>query len=191
MFSDSTKSPQHGVRPSPDAKLCIDEDGEFIDRREEPIVNPKPAQQFPNAFDRIELRAVGGKKQKREIRFLRLTPRRMEYGVVISGIVDNDDNASPRPSTDVTQMAEEPPTGLRIEVSGRWQSAQFAISQSYCPEVADAFSGGSVNAHRVLNLRRYPHAAAAPVLVEMHFIQRPQIHAGIGGENVESFLLRP
>src|SRR5882724_5715702 len=189
MLSDRAKSSKHRIRPCPEAKLRVNEECEFIDRRKGVIVNPKPTEQFPDAFNGVELRTIGGEKQQREIRFMRLAPRRMEHGVMVPGIVNDDDHTSARPSTDDAQMAEKPPTSLRIEVT-RWrQRAQFAISQSYRPEITDAFSGRSVNAYRILNLRRDPHAAATAVLVEVDFIQRPQIHLGIGGQQVEFFLL--
>src|SRR5208282_1271637 len=57
-----------------------------------PIVQAKTARQLPDALNRIQIRAVGWQVTQCELRFLLRTPCSMKLGLVILGIVRNDDD---------------------------------------------------------------------------------------------------
>ena len=189
MGFDRTESAKDWIRTGPHLELSVHDEGEFGERWKVAVVEPQAAKELPDALNGVELRAVRGKEKQREVGLLRETPSGVERGVVIFGVIDDDHHAPTRSGADASQMAQECPAGLGIEVTGRWKRAQLAVTQSNGAEVADAFSRRRMDADRIPNFRRNPHPTPAAVLLEMNFIQRPQIDGGVGRQQQEFFLL--
>jgi len=173
----------------PHFELSIHDEGEFSERGKVAVVEPQAAKELPDALNGVELRAVRGKEEQREVGLLREAPSGVERGVVVFGVIDDDHHAPARSGADASQMAQEFPAGLGIEVTRRWERAQFAVAHSNRSEVADAFSRRRMNADRIPHFRRNPHPTPAAVLLEMNFIQRPKIDGGVGRQQQEFFLL--
>ena len=188
MLCDGAESPEHGIWTSPDFELRVHDEGKFGERREVAIMEPESAQEFPNALDWVELRAVRREEEQREIGLLSQTPSRVERSMVVLRIVDDDNHASAGPGADSAQVPKERPTGLGIETAGGWKGAQFTITDANGSKIADGFASGSVETDWVFDLWRNPHPTAASVLLEMNLIERPQIDPGIGGQSLEFFL---
>lgn len=56
-------------------------------------------------------------------------------------------------------------------------------------EAGDGLAGRRMAQDRILDLRRYPHAAARTVLLKVTFIQAPQFDVAASGQMAEFFLL--
>lgn len=189
MMFDRTEATKHRVWARPDFELSIHDEGEFREGWKVAIVEPEAAQEFPDTLDGIELRAVRRKEKQGEGGLLGVTPGGMERGVMVSGVVTDDDHATTSAGADSSQTAQERPAGLRVEVAGRRKCAQLAVAYPDRAEVADALSRRRMDADRIPNFRRNPHPTPAAVLLEVDFIQRPQINGGISRQQLEFFLL--
>ena len=64
MKSNGTEPLEDWIWLVPDGELGIDDGGELGERTEEAIVQPEAAQEFPDALNRIEFRAVGRQEQQ-------------------------------------------------------------------------------------------------------------------------------
>ena len=188
MFFNRTKPMEDAVWAIPSFELSVHDDGELGEGSEVVVMEPEASNQLPNPLDGVELRAVSGKEEQREVGLLRQTPSSVEHGVVIFGVVDDDDHASAGPYADSPQVTQKLPTSLGIEVAGRRQSAQLTVAQADRPEIADTFPHRSMEAHGVSDFRRNPHTASAAVLLEVNFIHRPQVDGGICCQQPEFFL---
>ena len=62
--------------------------------REVAVVQTEAASQFPNAFDRVELRTVGWQVIQTEVGLLLRAPIRVKFGVVVFGVIGDDDHSS-------------------------------------------------------------------------------------------------
>jgi len=114
----------------------------------------------------------------------------MEIGMVITGIVGDDDSFAASPSRDPFELPEKLPAGLAIKHALGLRHHQLPVGQAHCPEETDTLARGCVQAHRVLHLWGNPHAATRTMLLEMHFIHRPQIDCGVSGQCAEFFYAR-
>jgi len=191
MTSNGAEALENGVGLVPDRELSIDDSREFVERAEEAVVKPKASQELPDPFDRIEFGTVRREEQQDEARLLFEPPFPMQVGVVVFGVVDDDDDATAGTAGDTPEFAKILPAGLGIEIAFRLGGAQLSVTNADGPEVADRFSGRRVEADRVLDFRGNPHPAPAPVLLEMDLIHRPKIDVGIAGQPLEFFLLPP
>jgi hypothetical protein len=191
MWLDRTEATEHRVWVGPDFELSIHYEGEFSERRKVAVVEPTAAKELPDTLNGIELRAVRGEEEQREVGLLREAPGGMERRVMVLGIVDDDDHASAGSPADAPQMAQERPAGLGIEITRWGKRAQLAVAQSNGSEVADTLSRRCMDADGIPDLRRNPHTTPAAVLLEVNFIQRPKIDAGIERQQQEFFLLPP
>ena len=64
---------------------------------------------------------------------------------------------------------------------------KLSVPQTDSAEIADTLASGVVKHHRVVHLGRNPHAGAGTVLLEVNFINRPQINAGVSCQCAEFF----
>ena len=82
---------------------------------ERDVMEAKPARQFPDAFNRIELRTIGRKEVERKPRLDLLSPSLMQQRVMVLGIVENNDHSFSASKTLVAQLLQKLPTALSIE----------------------------------------------------------------------------
>lgn len=119
-----------------------------------------------------------------------LPPRFVQLPVVVFGVVGNDDDAFARASAHVFELFEESPKALAIKDFVLAHSDELAVAQAHRAKVSDAFARGGMAHHWVALFRGDPHLAARAMLLEMNFIQRPQVHGGISGQR-EKFFYAP
>lgn len=179
------------IGAAPYGELGVDDHREFEQGRKMPIVDPETPKELPNPFGRIEFGGVRRQEEEGEVRFLGAAPFGMKEGMMVFGIVDNDDDATTGFGADPAESAQEAPTGLSIKMPLGLGAAEFPIPESDRSEVADAFSGRRVDEHWVTDLGRYPHPTATSVLLEMDLVHSPQINTWIARQFAEFFLQRP
>ena len=118
----------------------------------------------------FQIRAVRGQVIELKLPFMRLTPSAVKLGVVVSGIVGNDDHAAPALVSTALDQAQESPDRHRIKTVGFAREEELAVPKAHRAEIAHALSGGVVQQHGVFDFGRHPHAAARAVLLEAHLI---------------------
>lgn len=107
--------------------------------------------------------------------------------MIIASVVEHDDHATPGRLL----ARQSPEEGLkRHSVENRTHhSYELACVQTDCPKVGHRLPGRHIPQDRVLDFRRYPHAAAGTVLLKVTFNQAPQFDVGMASRTAESFLL--
>jgi len=191
MLSDRAKSTEHSVWTVPRSKLCVDDLTELGERWEVLVMKPESAEQFPNPFDWIKLGTVRRKEKQDKVGLLGAAPSEMEVGMVILGIVDDDDDLATATTGNTPEFTQEAPTGLGVKATFGLGGDQPAVCDSDRAEVADAFACRRMMADRIANLRRDPHPAATAVLLKMNFIHRPELNLISPRQALEFFLRWP
>jgi hypothetical protein len=74
---------------------------------------------------------------------------------------------------------------------GLLQRNQLSVAGIYRSEQRHRLSRGSMHQQRVRILGRNPHHRSRSVLLEVAFIQAPQVNAGVGGQTTEFFYIAP
>lgn len=151
-------------------------------------MNAELSRQFPDLFNRVEIGTVGRQVVQPEVVGVGFPPGQVQSGVVELGVVDDDHHLPVRLAALCLQVLQESPRGLAVELLGRRTDHQPAIAQAHRPEVADALAGRMLEHDGILDLRRHPQVAPRAILVEVPFIERPEVHRGIGGQRLEFFM---
>jgi len=190
MLSDPAEARQGGVRTGPCTKARSNCGDDVVQFGKVLVVKTAAANQFPNAFDRIEFRAV--RRQKVEDEMVRDFPAPLfvQGSVMIASVIDDHNHLSARGLGQSLHPAKESPAGAGVEHPVWRRHDQFAILQAHGPKVTDAFAGWGVKADGVLDFGRNPHAAARAMLLEVHFIHSPQINLWVSCQNAEFFYAR-
>jgi len=108
--------------------------------------------------------------------------------VVIRSIVGNDHNPSPAPTTGGAELLEKLKEARPIEFAGLQAEHKTPIPQAHGPEISHTLAGRGMEQDGVLDFWRDPHAAARAMLLKVHFVGRPKIHAAILHQVLEFFL---
>src|SRR5580698_639493 len=95
MLNHCTQSNQGATFVVPSPEPSLNSGNHEIQFREVAIMQAEAADQLPNPFNGIQVRAVRRQEGQLEISPLLLAPRTMQPCVVIFGIVDNHDDAPP------------------------------------------------------------------------------------------------
>lgn len=96
-------------------KLFFDSGDHLVERGEVPIMSAEPACEFPCAFDGVQFRTVWRKEDEREIFLTQLPPFLVQFGVMKTGIVENDDNLPMRTNGSAPELFEKYRKCLSIE----------------------------------------------------------------------------
>src|SRR5580658_5445439 len=115
-----------------------------IQVREVPIVQASAACELPDALDRIQLRAVGGKVIEREASRMLFPPIPVQAGMMVFGVVGNDHDAAFASSAGGLQALEKAPAGEGVELIRLPPVKKLAVAQADGSEIAHAFAGGRV-----------------------------------------------
>ena len=100
---------------TPLVKLSLSAYAHLIKFWEVDVMQAKSARQFPDAFNRIELRTIWRQKVEPKPRLDLLSPSLMQERVMILRIIENNDHSFSASKTLVVQLLEELPTALRVE----------------------------------------------------------------------------
>src|ERR1039457_2857948 len=95
MLNYSTQSHQGATFIVPSPELALNSCHHKMQLREVAIMQAEAADQLPNPFNGVQVRAVRRQEGQLEISPLRLAPRTMQPCMVIFGIVNNHDPAPP------------------------------------------------------------------------------------------------
>jgi hypothetical protein len=186
----TTQSSQCLIRLHPSRELFFDCFHHRLQRGEVMVVQAKPAGQFPHPFDGIQIGTIRRQVVQRELGFLFRPPVRMQAGMMVLGVIRDDDHASSRATTAPAQFLKKVPRGDGVKTGRLPVEKKLAIAQPNSPEVADTLARGVVQHHRVFHLGRNPQATARTMLLKMDFIDGPQINGGIAGQRAEFFYAR-
>src|SRR5450755_531752 len=96
---------------------------------------------------------------------------------MIASVVERDDHAASRRLL-AKQAPEESPERGGVEDRAH-HSYELSGVQTDGPKAGHRLSSRRMPQDRVLDFRRYPHAAARTVLLEVTFIQTPQLDVGV------------
>ena len=111
--------------------------------------------------------------------------------MVVPSIVCDDHYLSTRSSAGQFEFTQKVPTGLGIEHAFWSRDYQLAVAQPNRAEVTDAFASGRMQTDRIGHLGSNPHPAPGTVLLEVNFIEGPEIDFRIGGESTKFFCVPP
>ena len=151
-------------------------------------MKPKAAQQLPDTLNGIEDRRIGRQIIEAEAGRFLLSPVFVQQGVVVFGIVGDDDNLPSRNAANFLELDQELPEGLGVKVQGLASGEQFAIAQAHGTEVAHTFTGRMMSHNGIFDLRGHPRFAARAVLLKMNLIQSPEIRVRIEAQGLKFFL---
>ena len=153
------------------------------------VMRRQLSRKFPNALDRIQVGAVGWQEVETNPGPTRVKKRPQQSSVVIARIVEDQDHATAsRPMRQ--ELAQELSERHGAE-SRLLQRNQLSVPEVHRSEQRHRLSRGSMEQHRVRILGRNPHHRPRSVLLEVAFIQAPQINAGVAGQAAEFFYIAP
>jgi hypothetical protein len=118
-------------------------------------------------------------------------PVEMEGGVMILGIIHDNNDLAPTTSGEPLESTQKVPTGLSVKAALWLKRDQPTVGDSYRAEIADAFASRRVLAGGITNLRKDPHLATIAVLLEMDFVYLPRLDLISARQALEYFLLPP
>lgn len=174
------------IRPA--AKQILDCFYDVSQFRKIAIMQTQVPNQFPDPLDWVQVRAVWRQEQKPEPRFLGEPPFFVHGGVVVFGVVNNDSNPAARSDAGGVQASKERPSRNCIKLPLLSGKAKFAIAQANSTEVSHAFSGGVMEKNGIFHFRGNPHDAPRSVLLEMDFINCPNVVA-LANEPLQFFYM--
>jgi hypothetical protein len=148
----------------------------------------KAPRELPDSLDRIQVWAIRRKEIKAEAFDILLSPFLMENSMMVPDIVQNHDRRSTGSHRNLPQAAQELQKGLSIEAAHFAPELKVPVPQAHSSEVADAATGRVMLQGWVDDLRRDPHSTARTILLEMHFVESPEIHIACLQEVPEFFL---
>src|SRR5437016_960527 len=178
---------EHPIWLAPALKAAHDRSDQLHEGGEVVVVRGEPASQLPDPLDRSQLRAVGRQKQQGQQMPDAVQERLQLTGVVIAGVVHHDDHAFAAPAM-AQQLTQEPLERVGVEFR-RGRPDELPAIEVHRPEAGDRFARGRVQHNRILVLGRYPHPGAGSVLLEVAFVQAPQIQVSATGQSAQFFLL--
>jgi len=133
----------------------------------------KPARQFPDALDGIQIRTVGRKVVQFKARCLGLSPGFVHFRMMILGVVTDDHDALAFLSAPLLKELQEIPETLPVKSIGLSRINKLAIAQAHGSKVSYALSSGVMQDDRALVFGWHPHPAPGAVLLEMDLVQCP------------------
>ena len=137
------------------------------------------ASEFPDSLDGVEFGTVGRKEIKGEGGGLLYSPGQVEARSVVLGIITDHNDAAAIGGAGLAQQLQKLPKAFAVESAGFATIKEFSIAQSYGAEVSHAAASRVMVKDWIPDFGRDPHATARAVLLEMHFVQRPQIDASV------------
>ena len=187
MLSKATETLESGVGAGPRFEAWRHGRNHILQGREVLVVQAAAADQFPDALDRIEFRAVRRQKGQLEVIGDLVSPGGVQAGVMIPGVVTDHHHLLARPATLTFELPQEIPAGACIKHAFGPGHDELAVPQAHRAEEADAFAGWGMKADWVGYFGRHPHSATRTMLLEMNLIQGPKINARLLSHRPEFF----
>src|SRR5450759_5633864 len=98
--------------------------------------------QFPNALDRIQLRAVGRQVVQSKVFGVLFSPLLVQSGMMISRVVGDDNHSAPGSDAGAAETFHERKEGRAIEFVCFPAELESPVSQPHCAEVSHAAPRG-------------------------------------------------
>ena len=109
-------------------------------------------------------------------------------GMMVARVVEDDEQATP-PCAMAQQLAQKGLEGVGIECRSK-VGYQSPVAQIDRAKQGYGLACGCMEQDGIGLLGRHPHHAAGAVLLEVTFIQTPDINAGVAGEAPQFFYRR-
>ena len=170
---------------APTRQLGRDGAHQIAERRKVLIVRAKLAGQLPDPFDGIQVRAVGRQEGARQGRVPRREKRVQERCVMIPGIVQHEDELPVGPAMP-PELAQERRECDRIELGGEG-GYELTRPELDGPEQGHGLARRGMEQHGSRLFRRHPHDAAGAVLLEVAFVETPEVNPVGVSEPAEFF----
>src|ERR1700681_3423552 len=117
----------------------------------------KPACQFPDALDGIQIRTIGRKVIQPNVRCLGVSPGFVHFRMMILGVVTDDHDALAFLSAPLLKELQEIPETLPVKTIGLSRINKLTIAQAHGSKVAYTLSSGVVQNDRVPVFGGHPH----------------------------------
>ena len=147
----------------------------FVEMTKVLIMNAQLARQLPDPFNRIKIGAVRRQVLQMKPLIVSLAPLPMQLGMMIAGVVENQNHAFAGALTALEQLLQKLPIGLPVKLPTLLRISEFPILKPHSAEIAHTFARGMMRQDRVVVFRRNSHAAPRARLLEVHFVDGPQI----------------
>ena len=108
-----------------------------------------------------------------------------QRGVVVPSIVQDEDESAMGTAM-AQQLAQEGVEGHRIELRGEL-GHKLAAAEMDRPEERHGFARRRMEQHGIRLLGRHPHDTARAMLLEVAFVETPEINPAGAGEPAEFF----
>lgn len=140
--------------------------------------------ELPDPLDRIQFGTIGWKELQGQVVPVVPEERLEQDRVMILRIVEEEYHL-PGPASVAEEQAQEALERHRIELRVK-VGHQFPRADVDRPEQGGRLAGRRQQQNGILVLRRHPHGGAGAMLLEVAFIQTPQIHVVASGQ-LEAF----
>ena len=166
-------------------QLAPDGSDQIGEQRKVLVVRTELAGQLPDTLDRIQVRTVGREESTGEPLPVRGEKRLEQRGVMVPGIVQHE-NEPVVGAAMPEELAQEGAKRHRVELR-RELGHELASPEMDGPEQGHGLPRRRVEQHGIRLLGRHPHDAAGAVLLEMAFVEAPEVTRVGAGEPTEFF----
>src|ERR1035437_966965 len=108
--------------------------------------------------------------------------------MMVFGVIGDHHHPAAGADAMASEAFHEREKGRAIELAVFTAKQKFPVSESHRAKISHAAPRGSMQQDRVLGFRRNPHLASGAVLLEVHLVGSPEIHARILHQRLEFFL---
>ena len=150
-----------------------------------------PASQLPNPFNRIEFGAIGWHKLQCHMPLAFLSPREVQFGMMVFDVVEDRDNLPPSMTASSPYLFEKGEERFPVEAFLLPAVNEFAVPDTHRTKVAYTFAGGMMQKNRIRDLRRNPHPASRTMLLESDLVHSPQVNPIVMRKFMEFFYMLP
>lgn len=146
------------------------------------------ASQFPNPLYWIEIRTIGWQKIEPETTIATFTVFLVQLSMMVASIVRNDDHGFSGMTARLSELLEKFHKSFRVEFFWLPTINKFSISKANCSKITNLVACRFMLYHRIFFFGSNPHAATRAVLLEVNFIDGPQINFRVGYNALKFFL---
>jgi len=190
MLRNRTKLEKRFIAVSPLSELRLHGIRDMREFREVPVMEAQAADEFPDSLDGVKLRAVRREEEQLELGLLFFSPCFVYAGVMISGVIGDNHDAVSGMTGYLPKVAEKAPGGLGVELFRLLLGVELAVAKANGPEIPHRLARRVVQQDWIPDFWRNPHPASRAMLLEMDFIDGPQVYVWIGRQSAEFFYKR-
>jgi hypothetical protein len=144
------------------------------------IMQAAASSQLPYSLDWIQFGAIRRQVVQSKIVGVFVSPRLMKQGVMVFGIVGDYNHPATGSDTDAPEALHESKESRAIELAGLTTELKSSVPQPHSTKVSNAVPCRSVQQNGVFGFWRNPHPASGAMLLEVHFVDGPEIDCLVG-----------